>query len=281
MSITGTGTQADPYIITTYAELVEKAAESGVYVKVGNDINITDEYPDGDMLPLVVKSIIDGDNKTISNWYAVYTNNYNNVISVYSSGVIRNLNLRNIYAMPYSSRGFVANADSNTSSYCFENCNISGVILSGSFFHGYYCKYLMKDCSVNLLFKNTAKFIDISQAYMKDAEINNCYVKLKSESNYYLFYSNASSAPNLGSDSYYEIDQAAFGMSSSFIFSNCVFDITANSTFTFNIDSSSASPSIINTSKAPNCTPQNKLLGVTAENWLNTEYLTSIGFNAG
>ena len=281
MSITGTGTQADPYVVTTYAELVEKAAESGVYIKVGNDINITDEYPDGDMPPLVVKSIIDGDNKTISNWYAIYTNNYNNVISVYSSGVIKNLNLQNIYAMPYSSRGFVANADSNTSSYCFENCNISGVMVSGSFFHGYYSQYLMKDCSVNLLFKNSAKFISISQAYMKDAEINNCYVKLKSESNTYLFYSSASSASNLGRDSYYEIDQAAFGMPTTFIFSNCVFDITTNSTFTFNITGSSASPSIINTTKAPNCTPQNKLLGVTAENWLNTEYLASIGFNAG
>lgn len=281
MAVTGTGTQTDPYVITTYGELVEKAAESGAYVKVGNDINITDEYPDGDMPPLDVKSIIDGDNKTISNWYAIYTNNYNNVISVYSSGVIRNLNLQNIYAMLYSSRGFVANADSNTSSYCFENCNISGVILSGSFFHGYYSQYLMKDCSVNLLFKNTAKFISIDQAYMRDAEINNCYVKLKSESNTYLFYSSTSSASNLGRGSYYEIDQAAFGMPTAFFFSNCVFDITTNSTFTFNITGSSASPSIINTTKAPNCTPQNKLLGVTAENWLDVDYLASIGFNAG
>jgi hypothetical protein len=184
----GTGTQADPYIITTYAELVEKAAESGVYIKIDNDINITDEYPDGDMPPLVVKSIIDGDNKTISNWYALYTNNNKNLIEVYSTGVIKNLNLQNIYATLFgSSRGFVANANSNTSSYCFENCNISGVILSGSFFRGDYCRYLMKDCSVNLLFKSSAKFINISQAYMHDAEINNCYVKLKSESNTSLF----------------------------------------------------------------------------------------------
>ena len=50
MAVTGTGTQADPYVVTTYAELVEKAAESGKYVKIGNDINITDEYPNGDMV---------------------------------------------------------------------------------------------------------------------------------------------------------------------------------------------------------------------------------------
>ena len=71
MSITGTGTQADPYIITTYAELVEKAAESGVYIKVGNDINITKEYPEGNMPTLTINSPIDGDNTKISNWYKI------------------------------------------------------------------------------------------------------------------------------------------------------------------------------------------------------------------
>ena len=281
MAVTGTGTIDDPFVVTTYAELVNTASTVGSYVKVGNDINITDEYPDGDMPSLVVKSVIDGDNKTITNWYAMYTNDSSkNVIIVYNTGVIKNLNLKNVYAMLYSSDAFVSNGNSNDDTYCFENCNISGVILSGRFFEGYHCKYLMKYCSVNLLFKTSA-FVYISQGYMKDAEINNCYVKLKSESNYYLFNSEASYAPDLGRDSYYEIDQAAFGMPTAFIFSNCVFDITTNSTFTFNINDSSASPSIINTTKAPNCTPQNKLLGVTAENWLNTEYLASIGFNAG
>ena len=281
MAVTGTGTIDDPFVVTTYSELVNTASTVGSYVKVGNDINITDEYPDGDMPPLVVKSVIDGDNKTITNWYAMYTNDSGkNVIIVYNTGVIKNLNLKNVYAMLYSSDAFVSNGNSNDDTYCFENCNISGVISSGRFFEGYYCEYLMKDCSVNLLFKTSA-FVYISQGSMKDAEINNCYVKLKSESNYYLFNSEASYAPDLGRDSYYEIDQAAFGMPTAFIFSNCVFDITTNSTFTFNINDSSASPSIINTTKAPNCTPQNKLLGVTAENWLNTEYLASIGFNAG
>lgn len=281
MAVTGSGTIDDPFVVTTYSELVNIASTVGSYVKVGNDINITDEYPDGDMPPLVVKSIIDGNNKTISNWYALYSNTSSNVITVHNTGVIKNLNLQNIYAILSSSSGFVANGDSNDDTYCFENCNISGVILSGRFFDGCYCNYLMKDCSVNLLFKNSAVFVYIAQAYRGNAEINNTYVKLKSESNYYLFNSAYSYTSNLGRDSYYEIDQAAFGVPTAFIFSNCVFDITASSTFTFNIDNSAASPSIINTTKAPNCTPQNKLLGVTAENWLNTEYLASIGFNAG
>jgi hypothetical protein len=142
----------------------------------------------------------------------------------------------------------------------------------------------MKGCSVNLLLKSGAGFLYVQQAYGRWADIDNCYVKIKSDggrSN--IFGSDYNGIATMGSGSYYEIDAPNFfsGNTFSTTFSNCVFDITANSTFTFNIDSSSASPSIINTTKAPNCTPQNKLLGVTAENWLNTEYLASIGFNAG
>ena len=45
MAITGTGVQADPYVVTTYGELVAVAKTSetytGAYIKIDNDINIT------------------------------------------------------------------------------------------------------------------------------------------------------------------------------------------------------------------------------------------------
>ena len=47
MAITGTGTQADPYVVSTWADLVTKAAESSVYIKLGADIDLNDEYPEG------------------------------------------------------------------------------------------------------------------------------------------------------------------------------------------------------------------------------------------
>ena len=277
MSITGTGTQADPYVVTTYAELVEKAAESGVYIKVGNDINITDEYPDGDMPNLQMNGCnIDGDGKTISNWYNFNTDHY----SVSGDGTIKNARISNIYTNYH----FCANGYSS-SKYIFEDCRISGIIVGDKVFANlYYVNKVMKGCSVKLLLKSGAGFLYVQQAYGRWADIDNCYVKIKSDggrSN--IFGSDYNGIATMGSDSYYEIDAPNFfsGNTFSTTFSNCVFDITANSTFTFNINDSSASPSIINTTKAPNCTPQNKLLGVTAENWLNTEYLASIGFNAG
>lgn len=45
--MTGAGTQNDPYIVSTWADLVTKAAESGVYIKLGANIDMNDEYPEG------------------------------------------------------------------------------------------------------------------------------------------------------------------------------------------------------------------------------------------
>ena len=70
MAITGTGTIADPYVVTTWSELAEKAAESDVYIKIGNDINMNDEYPEGFSTQFTIKcASIDGDGKTIKNLY--------------------------------------------------------------------------------------------------------------------------------------------------------------------------------------------------------------------
>ena len=70
MAITGTGTQADPYVVTTWAELASKTSETGVYIKLGNDIDMNDEYPEGLTSGLTVKCAqIDGDGKAIKNLY--------------------------------------------------------------------------------------------------------------------------------------------------------------------------------------------------------------------
>ena len=71
MSITGTGTIDDPYVVTTWDELAEKAAlgssSAPVYVKLGNDINALDEYPDGNIPRITLAANVDGDGRTIRN----------------------------------------------------------------------------------------------------------------------------------------------------------------------------------------------------------------------
>lgn len=275
MAISGTGTENDPYIITTYDELVEKAVESDVYVKVGNDINIIDEYPDGDMPTLTVNAYIDGDGKVISNWYKT---SESTIISYTASpATIKNMKIRNIYSA-VSNR--FANRTTETTTPMFEDCEISGVLLSGRFVNTENSVTITNRCSVNLLLKGSASFVRGDRnANQKDCRFYSSYIKLKSESSSGSLFVGS----NGSKDSYFEIDASNFYNNSTLntTFDNCVFDLTSTSTFTFNISSSSVSPSIINLTKAPNCTPQNSLLGVTDTNWLDVNYLSSIGFNAG
>lgn len=70
MAITGTGTSADPYVVTTWDELVAKASETGVYIKLGNYIDMNDEYPEGLETGFQIKCAeVDGDGKTIKNLF--------------------------------------------------------------------------------------------------------------------------------------------------------------------------------------------------------------------
>ena len=67
----GSGIQSDPYLVSTWAELFEKANENDKYIKIEDDIEVLLEYPDGDAPTLVLNSYVDGDNKTISRWYCL------------------------------------------------------------------------------------------------------------------------------------------------------------------------------------------------------------------
>ena len=61
---------------------------------------------------------------------------------------------------------------------------------------------------------------------------------------------------------------------------NSVFDIQTNANWTWG-NASGYSCSIFNKTSAPNVSGSNNVIAVTDENWLDTAYLASIGFNAG
>lgn len=56
MAITGTGTEQDPYIVTTIGEVLEKCAEANAYVCLANDIYVKEdpEYKDGVSTPFTI-----------------------------------------------------------------------------------------------------------------------------------------------------------------------------------------------------------------------------------
>lgn len=268
MAVTGTGTQADPYVVTTYAELVENVGYG--YVRIGNDINITDEYPDGDMPVLTVNYTIDGNGKTISNWYRTTGGR---LINIYDSAHIDNLTLKNIY-VTYNDDIFGFPANNNI--WRFNNCKFSGYV-RGRLYNNSNPYNHFKNCSFNIKTGN-----DMSYSYVMNSNCLNCYIHIHfTQKGGYGLFGNNTEVEN----SYIEITAddsvknivniGGFGS-----VTNCVID--SYLTTSQSIESySSQALSIINSTHAPNYTVSGKMALVDDEHWLDTTYLASIGFNAG
>lgn len=268
MAVTGTGTQTDPFVVTTYAELAEKT--TGGYVKVGNDINITDEYPDGDMPALTVNYTIDGNGKTISNWYRTTGGR---LINIYDSAHIDNLTLKNIY-VTYDDDIFGFPANNNV--WRFNNCKFSGYVLGRLYGESTQYNYF-KNCSFNIKIANGR-----SNSYIMNSNCLNCYIHIHfTGSSGNGLWGNWAKVEN----SYIEItaddsvkNTATLGGFGSV--TNCVIDsyLTTSQSLT---SYSSSDLSIVNSTHAPNYTVSGKLALVDDEHWLDTAYLALIGFNAG
>lgn len=270
MAINGSGTEQDPYIITTYDELVEKASESEAYLKIDNDINITDEYPDGDMPVLNIASIIDGNGKKISNWYRT---NGNSCITVSgTTSQVYNLTFGNIYHNPSNSSSFMSLSGYNPN-YHFVSCNFRGILVNQSFMNAYEgngssrnfssCSFYLKGKNVNCI---------ISDEPYRYIGMRYCYVKASGAN--YVFDGNRDTII----DACYFDTTMPTGVYA--YISNSVLDITTNTSFTAN-GSSGKALNIINSDHAPNATAGTGYALVDDEHWLDVNYLNSIGFNAG
>lgn len=272
MAITGTGTENDPYVVTTYDELVSKASESGKYVKIDNDINITEEYPDGDMPTLVVEAVIDGNSKTISNWYKTDSGYcISTSDSANTTSCIHDLDIGNIMALG-SSTAFINRAENNNERPFFINCNLRGKT----------DKALTTASSARVTFKQCSININLGSA--KPFGFHGCYF----DSCYIIFTSTYSSNEffddydgSIAKDSYFEMNLPNITNNISMYskgFDNCAIDITSNSSF--RIGGSSSNVSIVNSTHAPNATINANCVGIADSDWLDVEVLRAAGFNA-
>lgn len=310
MAITGTGTHDDPFVVTTYSELVSKITNPDslvvCYIKVGNDINIADEYPFGDMpvLDFGVNVFLDGDGKTITNWYC--DNRDVSLIKLYSKSshpcCMKNLNLANIvYNGLYSSSKFITvnatGSGSTTDEILIDSCTFVGEI------YGYFMAMNWANGSVpairstafNLLLRSSSRFISGSDT-SSGLPVDSCNFKIVSEG--------TGSSLLIFNSSYYPPQNSYFDISipngsptatssltiCSGTFSNCVIKLStpAGSESTggkpqFGQSNSNQKVSIINLSAATgvSCGNGAQLKEVTDQNWHDIAYLQSIGFSAG
>lgn len=269
MAITGSGTEQDPWVVTTYDELVEKAANSGEYVKIANDINITDEYPDGNMPQLSLQAIVDGNNKKISNWYK--TSGEPIYIDT-GSAQLRDCTLANIYA-----KGGACFAVCNryNADYHFVNCKFHGVIWMPLLqaIDDNYSYNNFSSCSFYIENKgNEPTIVNNNWSYIG---MRYCYIKVKNVGTATSLF-NTTRSTHIES-CYIESDVpcGCYGD-----MNNSVLDITTNETFTAS-GNSSHDLCILNSTHAPNASVGNGFALVDSEHWTNVGYLNSIGFNAG
>lgn len=253
------------YTVTTYAELVEKAAESGAYVKIGNDIDVLTEYPNGDAPQLVINGTVNGDGHRINRLcrmlsgdsYCVVVNSGRNLINTDFSNI-------------YTNQRFLSLNGSIT------NCRFAGIVLN-IFMYMPNGSSRATSCSFNIEGK-TFQFITGFEGVF-----NSCNIAFKSSSTELFTMPNAYSYTADFSDCYFDLDMPNLnGMvdwdSHGRRFDNNVFDIHTEQTWTIPRPPSNSSITIFNTTHAPNTTGNSVVIGVPDDEWLDAEYLASIGF---
>lgn len=302
MAITGTGTHDDPFVVTTYSELVSKITNPdnlvGCYIKVGNDINIADEYPFGDMptLDFGVNVFLDGDGKTITNWYHI---NNNPVINMKNYPCrMENLSIRNIIHKPVSSSAYFLQVmiDSSTN---ITNPLIDKCIFVGESF-GTFCSLFSNSKTVQVVRGSVFNILCHGNTYFTHTSggvyglhFESCNTKIVSEGSGSGLL--AFGTTHIPKNSYFDISIPNGNPTISNIivsdgkFDNCIIKLStplssgAQTKSTFGVSDSGLPVSIINTSASPGVEPETatQLKEVSDQNWHDIAYLQSIGFSVG
>lgn len=271
----GTGAQDNPYLVTTWAELVEKAAESEKYVKIDNDIDVLLEYPNGNAPKITLNAFVDGNDKTISRWYNTGNNYLIDTNSTYSAYIenVKFTNIRTSYSLIYN-----YTMSSNFSP--IRNCTFAGLMQDGYVFNTYTGTATppLRGITINIKGSNLR--------LLKDRTNNNhynCNIKLKSNAAS-LYYNNTRNATTVFNDSYLDLDMPNLTQweeeaSAYMAFNNCALDIKTNSTLAMPTGNSVLS--IYNQTHGPNLSSSDtsKIVGVADSDWLNLSALSALGFN--
>ena len=272
----GDGTQGNPYQITTFAELALYTYNDvgGVrYLKIMNDINISDEFPNN-MPQLSLKNVdIDGDNKTISNWNRA--TDY--MIVEASDGTyckVHNLNFNNIN-LPATATGFMCGDNRDG----FEKCSFRGQ-LAKEFLASDNAHELgpvkFKECVFKLKLIGSNNFNQST----KSPYFDSCYFECETNATTGPFTIYQSINDIFAVDSYFKI-KALRCVSASFTnygkdAKNCAidFETAAEMNFQGNVNEIA----IFNYTHAPNGNGTNAA-GITDANWLDLTALAQAGFN--
>lgn len=189
MAISGTGVQGDPFVVTTWDELVTAAGDIGSYVKLGNDIDLNDEYSSGIPATLVLDCVeLDGDGYKISN---LVSNNLGNVFQMGqgTSVSIKNFKLLNFLIVSAFSDGVLFNATGKTIN--FELCQFSGRFFSESNYLNLFGSGIINLNRCSYYIESQGKFRTVAED--NQFQCNYCNMKLIGDitDNLYFVFNNS------------------------------------------------------------------------------------------
>lgn len=265
MAITGTGTQADPYIVDTWADFVSAFNENNKYITFPDDTVFDfNEIQNYASQLTGTQNIIDGNDVCFEN----ITMDSGVFISSTYKNSFSNINFKNIY---FSGNANFISSRSNNSWCYFINCKFSGILQGESVFNNSGDKVYFGTninsvgCGINLRIAEQAKFMD---------------------SGYYCYCYNCQFVINCNSSAtdgtirvINSILQGAIGGASRTLYAtNCIVDAEITTALT---NSHSASVSVLNSDKIGVDGTNSGFIAVTTAQLKDESYLQSINFPIG
>lgn len=155
--MTGTGTQADPYIPTTLTEFITAVGTSGAYVALTHDINAADdpEYSGEltDSVRILAQSVEGGGFSIIG----VTVRAANMIIfQNHSSAQVQNIDFRKWGHKKTASGATLQGYNAPNYSTGFTGCRFSAAVENGSFGNHFLDHIMLHSCAMDAIFTNSA-----------------------------------------------------------------------------------------------------------------------------
>ena len=221
---------------------------------------------------LVISSRVDGNNKTISNWYK--TTSADTVIYINEYGQLTNLALNNIYHN-LGANYFIGIGSNNISDYHVKNCSFKGVLTKKFASLTYTTDMNFYSCSFKLQLSDNF-MVGTGMLNTDSIGIANCYIDVNHSSNTALLFDGGLSNGSC-SNSYIKCN-CKLGKESRIW--NCVCEIH-NDIDDYSLSGDiSQDKNIFSLEYAPNITAGNAAyIAVPADKWLDVSWLADQGFN--
>lgn len=155
--MTGTGTQADPYIPTTLTEFIEAVGSSGAYVALTQDINAADDPAYSGELTDSVRILaqsVEGGGFSISGVTVRAANMI--IFQHHSSAQVLNIDFRKWGHKKTASGATLQGYNASNYSTGFTGCRFSVTAENGSFGNHFLDHIMLHSCAMDATFTNAA-----------------------------------------------------------------------------------------------------------------------------